>query len=91
MTARSRLLGWLAAAGTAGLLAVTLGAAAAAAAPSAPHQAASPIKHFIFLMQGGRTFDNYFGTYPGADGLQAGDLPAAGRPPSPPGNASSRS
>ena len=27
------------------------------------------IKHFIFLMQGGRTFDNYFGTYPGAYGL----------------------
>jgi len=72
MTARSRLLGRLAAAGTAGLLAVTLGAVAAAAAPSAPHQAATPIKHFIFLMQGGRTFDNYFGTYPGADGLQTG-------------------
>ena len=72
MTARSRLLGRLAAAGTAGLLAVTLGAVAAAAAPSAPHQAATPIKHFVFLMQGGRTFDNYFGTYPGADGLHPG-------------------
>jgi phospholipase C len=30
---------------------------------------ATPIKHFIFLMQGDRTFDNYFGTYPGADGI----------------------
>ena len=50
---------------------MALGAVAAVAAPSAPHQAATPIKHFIFLMQGGRTFDNYFGTYPGADGLQA--------------------
>jgi phospholipase C len=29
----------------------------------------TPIHHFIFLMQGDRTFDNYFGTYPGADGI----------------------
>jgi phospholipase C len=29
----------------------------------------TPIRHFIFLMQGDRTFDNYFGTYPGAYGL----------------------
>jgi len=27
------------------------------------------IKHFLFLLQGDRSFDNYFGTYPGADGL----------------------
>jgi phospholipase C len=33
---------------------------------------ATPIKHFVYLMQGGRTFDNYFGTYPGADGFPAG-------------------
>jgi phospholipase C len=33
---------------------------------------ATPIRHFIFLMQGGRTFDNYFGSYPGADGPAAG-------------------
>ena len=32
-------------------------------------------------MQGGRTFDNYFGTYPGADGLPAGTCqPRADRP-----------
>ena len=36
------------------------------------HHAATPIKHFVFLMQGGRTFDNYFGTYPGADGPPPG-------------------
>jgi phospholipase C len=72
MTAGSRLLGRLAAAGSAGLLVAALGAGSAAAAPPAPHQAATPVKHFIFLMQGGRTFDNYFGTYPGADGFQAG-------------------
>jgi phospholipase C len=33
----------------------------------------TPIKHFIFLMQGDRTFDNYFGTYPGADGITSAD------------------
>jgi phospholipase C len=31
----------------------------------------TPIQHFVYLMQGDRTFDNYFGTYPGADGLPA--------------------
>ena len=34
-------------------------------------QTQTPIKHFVFLMQGGRTFDNYFGTYPGATGIPA--------------------
>ncbi len=33
---------------------------------------ATPIKHFITLMQENHSFDNYFGTYPGADGLPAG-------------------
>jgi phospholipase C len=28
----------------------------------------TPIKHFLFLMQENHSFDNYFGTYPGADG-----------------------
>ncbi|HYY18478.1 MAG TPA: alkaline phosphatase family protein [Streptosporangiaceae bacterium] len=60
------------------LLGLVLAAAPAAAIPSpgrpqaAGHQAATPVKHFIFLMQGGRTFDNYFGTYPGAAGLAPG-------------------
>src|SRR6185437_13820935 len=44
----------------------------AAQYPAAGHQAVTPIKHFLFLMQGGRTFDNYFGTYPGAAGLAPG-------------------
>jgi phospholipase C len=73
MMSRFRLPGRLAAVGTAGLLATALAAApAAASAHPAPHQAVTPIKHFVFLMQGGRTFDNYFGTYPGADGLRPG-------------------
>jgi phospholipase C len=33
---------------------------------------ATPIKHFIYLMQENHTFDNYFGTYPGADGIPSG-------------------
>ena len=59
----------------ASLIAFALPVAGAAAAPSpgrTSHAAATPIKHFLFLMQGGRTFDNYFGTYPGADGPPAG-------------------
>ena len=45
--------------------------AAAAEFGQQPHTA-TPIRHFIFLMQGGRTFDNYFATYPGADGPPPG-------------------
>lgn len=32
----------------------------------------TPIKHFITVMQENHTFDNYFGTYPGADGVPFG-------------------
>ena len=32
----------------------------------------TPIKHFLVLMQENHTFDNYFGTYPGADGVPPG-------------------
>ncbi len=57
---------------SAGLLGLALATAPAAAASTTQHQARSPVRHFIYLMQGGRSFDNYFGTYPGADGLPAG-------------------
>jgi phospholipase C len=30
------------------------------------------IQHFVFIMQENRSFDHYFGTYPGADGFPAG-------------------
>jgi len=30
------------------------------------------IEHFIFIMQENRSFDSYFGTYPGAEGLPGG-------------------
>src|SRR5215471_11778475 len=29
-----------------------------------------PIKHIVFLVKENRTFDNYFGTYPGANGAR---------------------
>jgi phospholipase C len=62
-------------------------AVAAAALPSAgvlmaqapqPSPAASippgleKIQHFVFIMQENRSFDSYFGTYPGADGIPPG-------------------
>ena len=81
MTSRFRLRSTakLAAAASAAGLALLLGTAsavsaspAAAAAAAVVHPTTTPIKHFVFLMQGGRTFDNYFGTYPGADGLTSG-------------------
>ena len=31
----------------------------------------TPIEHLIFVMQQNHTFDNYFGTYPGANGIPA--------------------
>ena len=37
----------------------------------------TPIKHFVVLMQENHSFDNYFGTYPGADGIPAGTLHAS--------------
>ena len=32
----------------------------------------TPIEHFVVLMQAEHTFDNYFGTYPGANGVPPG-------------------
>ena len=43
--------------------------AKASAAQTTGPQAKTPIQHLIVLMQENHTFDNYFGTYPGADGL----------------------
>ena len=39
---------------------------------AAPVKTKTPIQHFVFIMQENHTFDNYFGTYPGADGIPAG-------------------
>lgn len=48
-------------------LAGLLGLPAAAARAAAPTPA-TPIEHFVVLMQEGHSFDNYFGSYPGAAG-----------------------
>ncbi|HEY7345854.1 MAG TPA: alkaline phosphatase family protein [Gaiella sp.] len=64
---RSPLAGVLAAAAVAALL----GASAADAASGEP-RARTPVDRFVFLMQENHSFDNYFGTYPGADGPPKG-------------------
>ena len=48
------------------LLALAIGAAGAAHAQDATRY---PIKHVIVIMQENRSFDQYFGTFPGADGI----------------------
>ncbi|HEX6678380.1 MAG TPA: alkaline phosphatase family protein [Actinomycetes bacterium] len=63
-----RALVGLAAAATLLAQAAGPGGADAASGP-APR---TPIRHFIMLMQENHSFDNYFGTYPGADGIPAG-------------------
>ena len=40
-----------------------------AAGPGRDAETRTPIEHLIVLMQQNHTFDNYFGTYPGADGI----------------------
>jgi phospholipase C len=47
-------------------------ASARAEAPSQAKKPNTPIEHFIVLMQENHTFDNYFGTYPGVDGIPEG-------------------
>ena len=47
-------------------------ASARADVPSQSEETKTPIKHFLVLMQENHTFDNYFGTYPGAEGYPEG-------------------
>lgn len=58
------------------ILTILLAASQFNLAKAGPAQAVSqtntPIKHLVVLMQENHTFDNYFGTYPGADGLPSG-------------------
>jgi phospholipase C len=42
------------------------------AAPVQPSEPTNRIQHILFLIQENHSFDNYFGTYPGADGFPAG-------------------
>ncbi len=44
-------------------------ASSTAAAAATTDPSAGKIKHIIWIMQENRSFDNYFGTYPGANGI----------------------
>ncbi|WP_203919113.1 phospholipase C [Rugosimonospora africana] len=52
--------------------AVSVGLATGAPGAAAASGKASPIKHVIEVMLENHTFDNIFGTFPGADGIPAG-------------------
>ena len=59
------------------LLAAAVLAAAMSASTGTKHSAAPPpgihkIKHVVVIMQENRSFDSYFGTYPGVDGIPRG-------------------
>jgi len=57
---------------TAAFLAVGLGLAAAQGASAAEPEGIHKIQHVVVIMQENRSFDQYFGTYPGANGIPAG-------------------
>jgi phospholipase C len=44
----------------------------AAAAPVDDAPTTTPIEHVVWMMQDNHSFDNYFGAYPGADGIPSG-------------------
>jgi phospholipase C len=48
---------------------VCFNAAGASQAAPARHEARTPIKHFITVLQENHTYDNYFGKYPRGDGF----------------------
>jgi phospholipase C len=56
--------------GVAMLAASCCGAAADEARP--PQRGLDPIQHIVIIMQENRSFDSYFGTYPGANGIPQG-------------------
>jgi phospholipase C len=56
----------------AALVLVGLPTLPAAAVPPDSIDTKTPIKHVVWVMQDNHSFDNYFGTYPGADGVPAG-------------------
>src|SRR5713226_109812 len=43
-------------------------------AAQAPAQDITQIKHIVFIIKENRTFDNYFGTFPGANGATQGTI-----------------
>jgi phospholipase C len=67
-------------AATGSTAAVPTGSPSPSASPDAPltrlEQARSHLEHLIFIVQENRSFDHYFGTFPGAEGIPMSD----GRP-----------
>jgi phospholipase C len=60
---------------------VAAAAPATAAAPARPPAGIHKIRHVVIVMQENRSFDSYFGTYPGAAGIPiAGGAPAVCAP-----------
>jgi len=53
-------------------VALTLGWALAPSADAAPLEGIHKIQHVVMIMQENRSFDSYFGTYPGANGIPHG-------------------
>jgi phospholipase C len=47
----------------------------------APHTAKFPVKNVVFFVKENRTFDNYFGKFPGANGAMSGQLCDGGTVP----------
>ena len=56
------------------LLLGTLGALAITGMTGYAQTSSIPIQHFIFIVQENHSFDNCFGTYPGANGIPSGTL-----------------
>jgi len=67
---RARILGLIIAA----VIVMALAGATGAKASESQQvlRANTPIEHLVVLMQENHSFDNYFGTYPGADGIPPG-------------------
>lgn len=60
-------------------LALVAALAAAHAAPARSAEPRTPIEHFVVLMQENHSFENYFGTFPGANGIPKGTCVPVGR------------
>src|SRR3954454_11761995 len=71
---------------TAGGLLVLAAVAGCGGAKPSVHPGLDKIKHVVVIMQENRSFDSYFGTYPGVDGLEMRNgvptvcLPNPGKP-----------
>src|SRR5437899_3810914 len=60
---------WFAGLGAVGLVFAVACGSSRAGHPAVPLSGIHKIEHVVFVMQENRSFDSYFGTYPGADGF----------------------